>query len=104
MSDGSAEHRDDGITDELLDRSAEGLELVARAFVVDAQQCADILGIARLRSRGRTDEVDENDGHDLPLLPTICGRCVHSSTALRAELRPLGVGEAARCTLPIARV
>jgi hypothetical protein len=32
------------------------------------QLCADVLRVEPLRSRGRADQIAEDDGHDLPLL------------------------------------
>ena len=56
-------------------------------LVVHTQEGADILGIARLRPRGGTDEVDEDDGNHLALFATTGRRCAEGRTALGAELR-----------------
>ena len=62
------EHGDDRIADELLDRAATPLELLAYSRVKRRQLGAHILGIEPLRPRRRSDEVAEDDAHDLPLL------------------------------------
>jgi hypothetical protein len=78
-------------------RGAEGVPhgrfldgTLERPFVVDAEERANILRIARLRAGGRADEVGEDDRHDLPLLARL-GRRHERGSALRAELRDLGV-------------
>ena len=63
-----AEHRDDGVADELLDGAAVPLELAPERLVVAAQQRTDILGVEALGARGGADEIDEDSRHDLPLL------------------------------------
>ena len=55
----SAEERHDGIADELLNRAAVTLELVAEARVVRREQRANVLGIELLGARGKADEVGE---------------------------------------------
>ena len=68
VGDRSAEHGHHGVADELLDRAAEALELVAQPRVVGPEQRAHLLGIHPLRARGEADEVGEEDGDDLALL------------------------------------
>ena len=63
-----AEQGHDCVSDELLDGAAVALELGAHALVVGAQERRDILGIHRLGSRGKADEVAEDDRDDLALL------------------------------------
>jgi hypothetical protein len=63
-----AEHRDDGVADELLDGAAVALELPTERLVVAAQQRPDVLRVEALGARGRADEVDEDCRHDLPFL------------------------------------
>lgn len=53
-----AEHRDDGIVDELLHGSAEALKLVPRALVVNAEERTHVLLVACRGARRRSDEVD----------------------------------------------
>ena len=62
------EHGHHGVADELLDRAAEALELVAQPRVIRPEQRAHLLGIHALGARGKADEVGEEDGHDLALL------------------------------------
>jgi len=66
---GCAENGHDRIADELLDDPAVLLDALPRLTVVDLQHVADILGIGFVGARGRVDEVDEENGHELPLLP-----------------------------------
>ena len=70
VHDRSPEHGDHGVADELLDRAAEVLELVAEPCVVGREHRADVLGVGVLRARRRSDEVREHDRDDLPLLAT----------------------------------
>ena len=97
VSDGGPEHCDDGVTDELLHRSTEVLELLAGSLVVHAQECPHVLGIARLGPCRRADEVDEDDADDLPFFAST-RNVAQRRAALRAELRRLGVFEPARST------
>ena len=88
VRDGCAEHRDHRVADELLDRAAPPLELVARPLVVDAKERADVLRVALLRSRGGPHEIGEDDADDLALLPPRGRRRdAQRAAALRAELR-----------------
>ena len=69
VRDGCAEDADDGVADELLDRSAVTLELVPRARRGTGRRMRPhVLGIELLRASGRPDEVREDDGDDLALL------------------------------------
>jgi hypothetical protein len=101
MGNRRAEDRDDRVADELLDRAAAAFELVARALVVDAEQRADVLGVALLGACRRADEVGEDDADDLPLLAPR-GRADRSErgAALGAELRRVRVRGAAGGTGP----
>ena len=63
-----AEDRDDRIADELLHRPAEALDLLPHARVVGRLEPADVLGIEPLGAAREADEIDEDDGDDLPLL------------------------------------
>jgi hypothetical protein len=62
-----AEERNHGIADELLDRPAPALELVAQPLVVGAQDCLDVLRVELLGARREADKVGEEDSDDLPL-------------------------------------
>ena len=68
MRDRRAEDGHHRVADELLDRSAESLELVSRTRVVRRELRADVLGIGRLGMSRVADEVDEHDAHHLPFL------------------------------------
>ncbi len=61
----SAEQRHGRVPDELLDRAAVALELLADALVVRAEERCDVLRIHRLRTRREADEVAEHDRDDL---------------------------------------
>ena len=63
-----AERGHDRIADELLDRSAESLDLRAYAFEVRALKRAHVLRIELLRLRREADQVAEEDRDQLPLL------------------------------------
>ena len=68
VRDGRAEHADDGVADELLDRSPVALELVAEPLVIGREDRAHVLGVEALCARRRADEIGEHDRDDLPLL------------------------------------
>src|SRR5512133_1015003 len=59
----------DGIADELLHRPAEALELLANARVIVRQEGANVFGVEPFRLGRRADEIAEDGGDDLPLLP-----------------------------------
>ena len=65
---GAPNTRHHRVADELLDRAAEALELVAQAGVVGREQRPHVLGVELLGARGEADEVGEEDGDDLALL------------------------------------
>ena len=90
MCDRSAEHRHHCIADELLDRTAEALELRAEASVVRLQHASHVLRIHLLRACGEADEIAEQAGDHLPLLARRRRHCERRA-ALRAELGGLGV-------------
>jgi hypothetical protein len=79
------------VPDELLDRSAETLNLQFHARVVRPQARTDILGIGLLGSRGEADQVDEQDRDDLSLLRPRPRGLVDRGTAGPAESCPLRV-------------
>jgi hypothetical protein len=68
VGDGCTEQGHDRVPDELLHRPAVPLELNADLGLVARQERANVLRIQALRSRGRPDEVAEEDGDDLALL------------------------------------
>ena len=65
---GGAEDRHDGITDELLHRAAEALDLGAQARVVGGEHRPHVLRIELLGAACEADEVGEEDRDDLALL------------------------------------
>ena len=69
VRDGRAEDRHDGVADELLRRAAEPLDLANDAGVVDGERVLDVFGVGQIERGGETDEVAEEDGHDLALHP-----------------------------------
>ena len=68
VCDGRAEDGHDGVADELLDGSAEALDVGLHALVVRPQCRADVLRVGAVGTIGEADQVDEEDGHDLALL------------------------------------
>jgi hypothetical protein len=71
VRDRGTEKGHDRIADELLHRPAEPLELASQALVVRAEDRLDVFGIELLRARREAHQVGEEDGHDLPLPPTL---------------------------------
>ncbi len=63
-----AEHAHHRVADELLDHSAERLDLVPDPLVVRRQQPPNLLGVELLGPSGEADEVDEDDRHDPPFV------------------------------------
>ena len=68
VRDGRAEHRHDGVADELLEHTAVLLDPPLRARVVELQGVAYVLGISLVGPRGEADEIHEQDRDQLPLL------------------------------------
>ena len=64
-----AEDRHHRVADELLDDTAEGLELVANGLVIGREHRPHIFWIEALAEGGRAHEVDEYDADDASLLP-----------------------------------
>src|SRR5439155_1416219 len=62
------EQRHDRVADELLDRTAEALELGTEAFVVRGEERSHVLGVHGLGAFGEADEIREEDSDDLALL------------------------------------
>ncbi len=69
----------DGITDELLHRAAEPLELASQTLVVRAEDRLDVFGIELLRTRGEPDQVGEQNRHDLAFAPALHGQLSRST-------------------------
>jgi len=68
VRDRCAEHGHDSVADELLEHASVLLDLPLRARVVELQGVAHVFGIGLVGARGEPDEIDEQDGHELPLL------------------------------------
>jgi hypothetical protein len=81
----SAEERDHGVADELLDGAAEALELAAQVRVVGSEEPAHVLGIELLGAGGEADEIGEEHRHDLALLAHRRGRSLQRRAARVAE-------------------
>ena len=82
-----AEHRHHRVPDELLQRSAVRLDLLAGHRVVARQRVADVLGIRVVGGRRKAFEVDEEDRDELPLLARAGARAERRS-ARGAEPSP----------------
>ena len=68
MDMGQAEHRHDGVADELLRAAAQGLQLLGRGLEESAHHLARAFRIQRLRQPRRVDQVGEQDGDHLAFL------------------------------------
>ena len=68
VRDRRAEDGHDGVADELLEHAAVVLDALLRLAVVELQDVAHVLRIGLIRARRQADEVDEEDGDELPLL------------------------------------
>jgi hypothetical protein len=84
--DRRAEQRHHGVADELLDRPAPALELVAQPLVVRLQDGLDVLRVEPLSAGREADQVGEEHGHDLPLGGRRGGRLAERRPTLGAEL------------------
>src|SRR5204863_2872787 len=91
VRDRRAEDGHHRIADDLLDRAAVPLELVAQAGMIERKQPAHVLWIELLCLRGESNEVDEDDGDDLSFLAegTLVG--LQRACAGVAEASTLGV-------------
>ena len=69
VSDRRSEERHHGVADELLDRAAVALDLLAKPRVVRGQRGTDVLRVELLGPAGEADEVGEQHADDLPLVP-----------------------------------
>jgi hypothetical protein len=89
---GYSEQSDHRIPDELLHHAAVGLDLSTGHLGVGGEHLVDVLGIRGLGGRGEPDEVAEQAGDDLAFLGDGAnGSRIERSSALHAELRPVGV-------------
>src|SRR5258708_6214621 len=88
MRDRRAEHGHDGVADELLEVASERLDGSFRRPVIRLEGIADVLRITVVRAPGEADQIDEEHGHDLALLP--CLACQRSATC-PTESGALGV-------------
>ncbi len=68
VDDRHTEDGHDGVTDELLDRSAVALDDCFHPLEVARQKCTQRLGVDRFAELGRSGHVAEEDGDGLPLL------------------------------------
>ncbi len=69
VGDGSPEDGHDRVADELLDGPAEPLDVGLHPLVVGAQRRPHVLRVGPVGAAGEPDEVDEQHGDDLALLP-----------------------------------
>jgi hypothetical protein len=93
-----AEHRHDGVADELVQGAAEPLDLGPQAQVVGTQHRADVLGVGVVGAGGEPDQVAEQHRDDLAFFtgpPALDGQ---PATAGPAEPGPLQRGVAAMRT------
>ena len=95
VRDRRAEDRHHRVADELLDRSAEALDVGLDALVVGTERRSDVLGIGAVGTIREADEVDEEDRYDLPLLAD-GGGFRQTRAARETEARSLRVLLAAR--------
>ena len=101
VRDGCAENADHRVADELLDGAPERLDLAAQPRVVRGQDRPHILGIQVVRTRGEPDQVDKEDGDDLPLLaphgrPELVTACVAETRIGGIRLAAVGTAFAGR--------
>ncbi len=101
---GRAPHGHHGITDELLHHAAVACDHRPRRFEVAGEEIADLFGVARLRERGESHQIGEQDRDQAPLRQGSV-RCRRGSNgdlpaerdaAFTAELRPWRVRRATR--------
>src|SRR5439155_12280190 len=93
MRRGRPECSHHGVANELLDRSAEPLDLFAEELEVEAQHLLDVFRVRLLGAGSESDEIYEQHGDDLALFayaPRI-GSYGERRTAEPAELESIGV-------------
>ena len=87
---GCSEDGHDGISDELLDRAAEALDVCLDALVVRPERGAYVLRVGAVGTVREADEIDEQHRDDLAFLS--CGNlCRQRLTAGQAEARSFWV-------------
>ena len=84
VSDRSAEHGHDRVPDEFLDRPAVLLDLLLGSAVIELERVSHILRVCAIRSRGESNQVDEEHRDELSLFACRYGR---------AQLHPTGLAE-----------
>jgi hypothetical protein len=89
VRDRSAEHGHHRVADELLHRSTEPDELFAHPLVVGLQRRAHVFRVSGIGARGERDQVDEEHGDGLALLPE--HPRAERSAAREAEASPFRV-------------
>ena len=92
---GCSEDGHDGISDELLDRAAEALDVCLDALVVRPEGRADVLRVGAVGTVREADEIDEQHRDDLPFLS--CGN-------LRRQRLTAGQAEACSFRVLLAAV
>ena len=90
VQDGDAEHRHDGVADELLHGPPVRFERRLHLLEVAGHDPPQGFGIEALSQVGRTGDVGEQDGHDLANLPRRRSRFERTATG-RAEASALRV-------------
>ena len=91
MRDRGAEDRHHRVPNELLDRAGIPLDLLPKACMVGADAGAHVLRICLLRGGGEADEIAEEDGDNLALLPQGESRLLaQRRAAVRAERKLAG--------------
>ena len=90
MRGGCSEDGHDGISDELLDRAAEALDVCLDALVVRPEGRADVLRVGAVGTIREADEIDEEHRDDLPFLS--CGNL---------RLQRLTAGQAEPCSFRV---
>ena len=86
-----AKECDDRVADELLHGSPETLQLCPYARVIVGEQRAHVLGIHPLGLRGRSDQIAEQRGDDLPFVPGRAYVCLQRTAAPTAEAETVRV-------------
>ncbi len=89
MSHRRAEDTQDGVADELVDRSAEVLDHALEQRVIHAEHRLHVFGIGVVRALGEPDQIAEQHGDELPLFAA--GPGLERRTALQAEPGAVGV-------------
>src|SRR6266496_1219933 len=88
---GATEHGHNRVTDELLHRATERLELRAEAGVVRPDPGLDVLWVRVIGRFREPDQVAEEDGHDFAFLSSRRDRLGKGGRAYLAEPGPVRV-------------